>query len=88
MNYAIELVEEAKDDMEFWLRNDKRTFKRIISLFENMQQTPYTGIGKPEPLCWELSDCYSRRIDRKNRIVYRVDDDKRVIYVRQLRHHY
>ncbi len=88
MNYAIELVEEAKDDMEFWLRNDKRTFKRIISLFENMQQTPYTGIGKPEPLCWELSGCYSRRIDRKNRIVYRVDDDKRVIYVRQLRHHY
>ena len=88
MNYTIELVEEAKDDMEFWLRNDKRTFKRIISLFENMQQTPYTGIGKPEPLCWELSGCYSRRIDRKNRIVYRVDDDKRVIYVRQLRHHY
>ena len=88
MNYTIELVEEAKDDMEFWLRNDKRTFKRIISLFENMQQTPYTGMGKPEPLCWELSGCYSRRIDHKNRIVYRVDDDKRVIYVRQLRHHY
>ncbi len=88
MNYTIELVEEAKDDMEFWLQNDKRTFKRIISLFENMQRTPYTGIGKPEPLCWELSGCYSRRIDRKNRIVYRVDDDKRVIYVRQLRHQY
>ncbi len=88
MNYSIELAVNAKDDLVFWQRNDKSVLKRILSLFANMQETPYSGLGKPEPLRYELSGQYSRRIDKQNRIVYTVDEEAHIIYVHQLRFHY
>ncbi len=88
MKYTIELTANARADLASWLKSDKSVVKRIHSLFANMQESPYTGLGHPEPLRYELSGCYSRRIDKKNRIVYSVDDCTRTIYVRQLRYHY
>ncbi len=88
MNYGIELTTNAKADLVFWQKNDKRVLKRILSLFADMQQTPYSGLGKPEALRHQLSGSYSRRIDKQNRIVYEVDESTHTIYVKQLRFHY
>lgn len=78
----------AQDDLLFWARSNKKTFKKIILLLEDMTVSPYQGIGKPELLRYEWSGCYSRRIDSKNRIVYRVDEEEQTIFVYMLRHHY
>ena len=88
MNYTLRLLPKAEEHIRFWQKNDKNTLKRILSLFENMRETPYSGLGHPEPLRYELNGKYSRRIDKKNRIVYEVDDDERIIYIHQLRFHY
>ncbi len=88
MNYIIELLPEAQEHLLIWQKSDKAALKRIRTLFANMQETPYSGIGKPEVLRYELSGMYSRRIDKKNRIVCEVDDIERIIYVHQLRDHY
>lgn len=86
--YAIELTEEAERHLIFWRKNDKKTLKRIRALIANMQETPYSGLGKPEALRHEWSGFYSRRIDSRNRLVYTVDDDRQLITIYMLRYHY
>ncbi len=88
MNYRLDFTADAEEQLRFWQKNDKRTLKRIRALLVNMQETPYTGLGKPEALRFEWTGCYSRRIDAKNRIVYEVDEVEGVILIHRLRHHY
>ena len=52
---------------------------RIKDLINDIMQNPYKGLGKPEPLKYELSGCWSRRINQQHRLVYQVCDDKLVI---------
>lgn len=66
--------DDAWDDYLYWQTQDKKTLKRINALVKDIERTPYEGIGKPEPLKGNLSGWWSRRIDEKNRIVYRQKD--------------
>ena len=58
-----------------WQMQDKKTLKRINLLLKDVERLPFEGIGKPEPLRGELSGFWSRRIDEKNRLLYRVSRD-------------
>lgn len=86
--YQIELTAEAQRHLLFWSKNDKKTLKRIRALIANMQETPYSGLGKPEALRHEWSGFYSRRIDSTNRLVYTVNDDQQLITIYLLKYHY
>ena len=66
--------EEAWDDYVGWQSEDKKTLKKINRLIKDIMGTPYTGLGKPEPLKYELSGYWSRRIDDCNRLVYKVEN--------------
>ncbi|GIK56183.1 MAG: Txe/YoeB family addiction module toxin [Chloroflexi bacterium] len=57
-----------------------------MRLIDNIQQTPFEGLGKPEPLKHELKGLWSRRIDQEHRLVYEVLEDK--IRVLACRYHY
>lgn len=64
---------EAWDDYVYWQNQDKKTLKKINALIKDIQRSgAECGIGKPEALKGELSGFWSRRIDEKNRLVYRV----------------
>ena len=78
--------EKAWEEYCQWQRQDKRTLKKINSLIKDMQREPYDGIGKPEGLSGNLSGWWSREIDEKNRIVYRVKDG--AIVIAQCEGHY
>ena len=67
-------TDEAWDSYVYWQTQDKKTLKRINKLIKAAKSTPFTGIGKPEPLKENLSGFWSRRIDDTNRLVYAVDD--------------
>ena len=67
----IKFDEIGWDDYLYWQTQDKKTLKRINSLIKDIQRNPFDGIGKPEPLKGK-PDQWSRRIDEKNRIVYRI----------------
>lgn len=73
-------------DYQYWIDIDIKIFKKINKLIKECQRTPFSGIGKPEPLKNELSGWWSRRIDREHRLVYRVKDG--AIEIAQCRHHY
>jgi toxin YoeB len=60
--------------------------KKIRELLENIQQTPFEGIGKPEALKHQLAGKWSRRITDEHRLVYKVEKEKIIVY--QVRFHY
>lgn len=74
--YSIRLSETALKEYNKWKSTDKKTYDRINLIFKNMQDNPFTGIGKPEPLKYDLSGFWSRRIDDKNRIIYEVKQER------------
>ncbi len=76
----------ALDDLKYWTRTDRRKAGRVLELLESVLQTPFSGIGKPEPLRHGLAGCWSRRIDREHRLVYRVQADEVIVYA--CRYHY
>ena len=77
---------KAFDDFTDWLSQDKSTYQKIIRLIKDIQRTPFTGLGKPEPLKHELQGYWSRRIDDEHRLVYKVTDKE--IIVISCRYHY
>ena len=77
---------DAWDDYLYWQERDKKTAKKINMLIQECIRNPYSGIGKPEPLRYELAGCYSRRIDLEHRLVYEVDNE--MLRIISCRYHY
>jgi toxin YoeB len=74
------------DDLNHWVRTDRRTALKILDLVEAVSRDPFRGIGKPEQLKSLGSGVWSRRLTQEHRLGYRVADD-RVTFV-QARYHY
>ncbi|MCI8425329.1 MAG: Txe/YoeB family addiction module toxin [Adlercreutzia sp.] len=68
-------TDDAWDDYLYWQTQDRKTLKRINQLIRDIERSPFEGIGKPEPLKFGLTGCWSRRIDAANRLVYTFSDD-------------
>ncbi|MBI4647360.1 MAG: Txe/YoeB family addiction module toxin [Bacteroidia bacterium] len=83
-----EIVFEPRGFNEYndWAISDKKVFKKIIDLINNISRTPFEGIGKPEPLKHELAGYWSRRIDEKHRLVYKVTGTS--VIVAACKYHY
>lgn len=79
-------TDEAWNDYLNWQSTDKQTLKRINLLIKDVIRSPFDGIGKPEPLKYNLSGLWSRRIDKTNRLVYEVLDQQ--ILIISCRYHY
>jgi toxin YoeB len=75
----VSLTPKALEDLRWWIRNDRKIADRILSLLEETSKTPFEGTGKPQPLKFQLSGCWSRRIDREHRLVYQVGKDELVV---------
>jgi toxin YoeB len=68
------------------MQHDPKICKRIGDLFDDIRKHPFEGIGKPEPLKYNLQGCWSRRITDEHRMVYCVKDN--TVLIMQLRGHY
>jgi toxin YoeB len=69
----------AWDDYQYWLKQDRKTLRRVNRLVRAGCRDPFAGIGKPERLKGDLAGFWSRRIDHVNRLVYAVDGQMLVI---------
>lgn len=67
------------DDFTAWPKTDKKIYAKIIALISDILSTPFTGIGKPEPLKHQLKGYWSRRINHEHRLIYKVTDDELLI---------
>ena len=71
-----------------WQEQDRKTFKKITDLIKDIERNgELNGIGKPEALKGNLQGRFSRKIDEKNRLVYRITDDN-AIEITQCKGHY
>jgi toxin YoeB len=79
--------EQAQEDIAYWKQSGNRAImKRIGVLMADIEKHPFSGIGKPEPLKYDFSGLWSRRINTEHRIVYTVSGTD--IHVLALRYHY
>lgn len=82
----IIFAEEAWEDYMYWQESDKKTLKRINDLIKAITREPYEGIGDPEPLKFNWSGFWSRRINREHRLVYALENN--TVLIAQCRYHY
>lgn len=83
----IEISAKAEADLVYWKKtNNEKVLKRIRELLESTLETPFQGIGKPEPLKYNLTGKWSRRINSEHRLVYEVLAD--TIIIHSLKGHY
>jgi toxin YoeB len=73
-------------DYQFWQENDRIVLRKLNGLIKECSRMPFEGLGHPEPLSGDLSGFWSRRIDREQRLVYRVVEER--LEIAQCRYHY
>ena len=73
-------TENGWEDYLFWEKEKRKTIDRINELLKDIERNGAAkGKGRPEPLHGDLSGYFSRRINEKDRLIYRVSDDKIII---------
>jgi len=77
---------EFLEDLEYWVQTDRKMALRLIKMVREILRDPFEGIGKPEPLKYEFSGAWSRRLNKEHRIVYLVSEDR--IDFLKARYHY
>ena len=83
----VEYKKKALEDRAYWKeKGDLKIQNRISDLIKDICNNPFTGIGKPEPLKYELSGLWSRRITRHHRIIYEVFNSR--ISILSMKGHY
>lgn len=83
---AIVYSKKAKEDREYWVEHNPKLATRIEKLIDDIKKQPFKGLGKPEPLRFKHSGYWSRRIDQRHHLVYKVHQGD--IYIVQCRYHY
>ena len=78
----------ALEHWEYWKETNPKIAQRIKQLLADILEHPYTGIGKPEPLKYELAGKWSRRINAEHRLVYSVEENQIEVYIFSMRYHY
>jgi toxin YoeB len=85
--YRAEYSAAFTEDYLYWTRTDQAVASRIDRLMLAIEQNPFSGVGKPEPLRWgPFKAAWSRRITREHRLIYKVE--KNTITFLQCRYHY
>jgi toxin YoeB len=89
MTYSIELTFDAELDIEkFKKSGDKKTLIKIDKLLNELREHPTKGTGKPEQLKYYDIPTWSRRINDKHRLIYRIQEDKIIVLVFSFWGHY
>jgi len=77
---------QSWEDYLYWQKTNQKILIRINTLIKEISRDPFHGKGKPEPLKHALAGYWSRRIDEKHRIVYKIEGDS--LLIAQVRYHY
>ncbi|MCF6356481.1 MAG: Txe/YoeB family addiction module toxin [Draconibacterium sp.] len=73
---TISFTNEAWTDFLYWVEKDQKKLKKINLLIAEINRNPFKGSGKPEPLKFKLAGYWSRRIDKTNRLVYKIENER------------
>ena len=87
--YKIKILPEADKDIRSYQKaGNKKAIQKIHTILKELQIHPTTGTGQPEKLKYELTGYWSRRIDKKNRLTYRIEDNIITVVIVSASGHY
>jgi toxin YoeB len=87
--FRVEITDLAKRQIaKHFKSGNQASIKKIAIILQELSETPYTGVGKPEALKENLSGFWSRQINLKDRLIYTVNDDLVVVDVISAMGHY
>ena len=87
--YSIEISSKARKELKLHFKSgNKSVIRRIEQIFLELSETPFEGTGNPEPLKYNLAGYWSRRINKKDRLIYKVIEDRVVVFVVSAIGHY
>jgi toxin YoeB len=74
--FKVIISDKAKKDLlNIQKSGDKASIKKVDQIISELYEHPETGIGKPEKLKFELSGYWSRQINKKDRLIYMIEDN-------------
>lgn len=87
--YLVEFTSKAVKELRFHYRSGKRSnILKIEQILKELTEHPFEGTGNPEPLKYNLAGYWSRRINKKDRIIYRVYEDRVLVLIFSAIGHY
>ncbi|WP_396191980.1 Txe/YoeB family addiction module toxin [Flavobacterium sp.] len=87
--YQVIIKATAEKDLSKHKKSgDKASIKKIFKILNELKEHPYTGTGNPEELKYELSGFWSRRINKKDRLIYEVQEEVVTVFVVSAFGHY
>lgn len=82
----IVFTKNGWNDYQYWLNEDKKNLKRLNKLIQDITRNGNTGIGKPEALTNDLQGLWSRKINERDRLIYKIENIE--LYILSCRYHY
>jgi len=87
--FRIKIEELAESHIKkIYKSGDKGSIKKIEKIFLELSENPYSGTGNSEPLKYNLSGYWSRRINQKDRLIYKIEDEFVTVTVISAQGHY
>ena len=86
--YEIEYQEQALLDIAKLKKDEPAAYKKVVSLIQELKDHPKTGTGHPEPLKGKPEGRWSRQINKKHRLVYRIYETEVIVLVIAAYGHY
>ena len=87
--FRVEIEDLAKSHIQKHLKSgDRASIRKLERILIELSETPFEGIGKPELLKHQLTGFWSREINKKDRIIYKVNEDVVSVYVISAMGHY
>ena len=88
MTYKIKMLKSANDDLDWFRKNDRKSYCKCFDLVRELMENPKEGTGKPEKLKYFEKEVYSRRINREDRMVYTLYEETEEIDISSFKGHY
>lgn len=87
--YSLDIEKKARKQLaEIHKSGNKADIKKLDVIFVELEEHPETGTGNPERLKYELSGFWSRKINSKDRLVYKINDLEVIVIVVSAKGHY
>lgn len=88
--YSFEYSDKYPLHIEFHKKSgQKKNLDKIATFLHELEEHPTTGTGQVEPLKgYGERSVYSRRIDKKHRLVYEVFEEEKIVKILSAYGHY
>lgn len=88
MNYELKIADKARKHIQEFKKSDTQSYKKVQELFRELMVNPTEGTGNPKTLKGNYSKYWSRRINKKDRLIYKIENEEISVYIISAKGHY